>query len=49
MKIKEAIEVFVFGPSFVPDVEAWCRKTEQILIEINGTPELIKTYIRKNK
>lgn len=49
MKSGEIIEVLASDPSFIPDVEAWCRKTEQTLIEINETPEVIKAYIRKEK
>ncbi len=49
MKIGEIIEVLASDPSFVPDVEAWCRKTGQTLVQINETPELIKAYIRKDK
>ncbi len=49
MKIGEVIEVLASDPSFVPDVEAWCRKTEQKLIEIKESPEEIKAYIQKVK
>ncbi|MGQ9465210.1 MAG: sulfurtransferase TusA family protein, partial [bacterium] len=49
MDLGDIIEVLASDPSFVPDVEAWCRKTGQTLIEINETPNLIKAYIRKDK
>lgn len=49
MNLGDIIEVLASDPSFVPDVEAWCRKTGQTLIEINETPQLIKAYIRKDK
>ncbi|MEO0123894.1 MAG: sulfurtransferase TusA family protein [candidate division WOR-3 bacterium] len=49
MKIGEIIEVVASDPSFVPDVEAWCRKTEQKLIEIKEGAEEIKAYIQKTK
>ncbi|MEO0185892.1 MAG: sulfurtransferase TusA family protein [candidate division WOR-3 bacterium] len=49
MKIGEIIEVLASDPSFVPDVEAWCRKTEQKLIEIQENPDVIKAYIQKIK
>lgn len=49
MKIGEIIEVLASDPSFVPDVEAWCRKTEQKLNEIQENPDVIKAYIQKIK
>ncbi len=49
MNTGEVIEVLASDPSFVPDVESWCRKTEQTLIEIKESAEAIKAYIRKNK
>ncbi len=49
MKIGEVIEVLASDPSFVPDVEAWCRKTEQKLIKIDESAEIIKAYIEKVK
>ncbi|MGB9721449.1 MAG: sulfurtransferase TusA family protein [bacterium] len=49
LKIGEIIEVLASDPSFVPDVEAWCRKTEQRLIEIKENPDVIRAYIQKAK
>jgi len=49
MNIGEVIEVLASDPSFVPDVEAWCRKTEQKLIKIDESVEIIKAYIEKVK
>ncbi len=49
MKTGEVIEVLASDPSFVPDVESWCRKTEQTLIEVIESAEVIKAYIRKSK
>ncbi|MEO0106369.1 MAG: sulfurtransferase TusA family protein [candidate division WOR-3 bacterium] len=49
MKIGEIIEVVASDPSFVPDVEAWCRKTEQKLLEIKEGTDEIKAYIQKIK
>jgi len=49
MNVGEVIEVLASDPSFVPDVEAWCRKTEQKLIKIDESAEIIKAYIEKVK
>ncbi len=49
MNTGEVIEVLASDPSFVPDVESWCRKTEQTLIEVIESAEVIKAYIRKSK
>ncbi|MCX7994925.1 MAG: sulfurtransferase TusA family protein [candidate division WOR-3 bacterium] len=49
MNIGEIVEVLASDPSFIPDVEAWCRKTEQKLIEIKESPEEIRAYIQKTR
>lgn len=49
VEIGGVIEVLASDPSFVPDVEAWCRKTEQILLEVIEEMGLIKAYIKRNK
>ncbi len=49
MQVGEIIEVLASDPSFVPDVEAWCRKTGQKLVEIKEGPGEIKAYIKKIK
>lgn len=49
IKIGEIIEIIATDLSFVPDVEAWCRKTGNTLVEVKNDGETIKAYIKKEK
>lgn len=49
MQIGEVIEVLASDHSFIPDVQAWCHKTEQVLLKIDEERDLIRAYIKKNK
>lgn len=49
MQIGQVVEITATDQSFVPDIEAWCRKTGHDLIEINEGDDEIKAYVRKTK
>uniref|UniRef100_A0A7C4Y5G4 UPF0033 domain-containing protein n=1 Tax=candidate division WOR-3 bacterium TaxID=2052148 RepID=A0A7C4Y5G4_UNCW3 len=47
--IGEVIEIIATDQSFIPDVEAWCRKTGNTLLEIKNEEEKIRAFIKKEK
>ena len=49
MQIGQVVEITATDHSFVPDIEAWCRKTGHDLIEVNEGEDEIKAYVRKTK
>lgn len=49
INVGEIIEIIATDQSFIPDVEAWCRKTENTLVEIKNDGETIRAYIKKEK
>ncbi|MBE0432340.1 sulfurtransferase TusA family protein [candidate division WOR-3 bacterium] len=49
MEVGQTVEVTATDHSFVPDIEAWCRKTGHQLIEVNEAEEEIKAYVKKTK
>ena len=49
MEIGHIIEVIASDHSFTPDVEAWCKKTGHMLINIEEDHEEIRAYVMKTK
>lgn len=49
MQIGQVVEIIATDHSFVPDIEAWCRKTGHELVKIDEGEEEIKAYVKKTK
>lgn len=48
-QVGQVVEVIATDHSFVPDVEAWCRKTGHELVKLDEGEEEIKAYVKKVK
>jgi TusA-related sulfurtransferase len=44
----ETMEITATDPVFIPDLEAWCRKTKQTLISHSNTGEIFVAVIEKS-
>lgn len=49
MKIGQILEITTTDPAFAADIEAWCSRTGNQLLEINKSAQFVKAYIRKGK
>lgn len=45
----QIVKVLATDSSFVPDIEAWCRKTGHELVDITESKEEITVQIKKTK
>lgn len=49
MQVGQTVEITATDHSFVPDIEAWCRKTGHDLIGIDECEDEIKARVKKTK
>jgi tRNA 2-thiouridine synthesizing protein A len=47
--VGQTIEVVATDTAFGPDIQAWCRKTGQELVQLEESDALVKALVKKIK